>query len=83
MTAPQHDREGRPRKAYSKPRNRRRDMVLSQRAARARSWQEPLTHVERMRLSRKLDTWRAAFWFRGERQSAAEMQQLRRDLGIG
>src|SRR5689334_6516463 len=80
MTAPRHDRDGARRKPYSKPRNARRDAVLSERAARALSWQGALGTAERLRLARVLDRHRVRFAAAGDREAAAEMQRLRRDV---
>lgn len=84
MTSPKHDRDGARRKPYAKPRNARRDAIMSARAAKALSWQAPLTTVERLRLARMLDRHRVRFMMLAhDLQAAGEMQQLRRDVLTG
>jgi hypothetical protein len=79
MTAPQHDRDGGRRKRYSKPRNGRRDKVISLQEARERTWQAGLSYSDRLRIARTLDHARVKF-MTTNRIIAAEMQRLRMDV---
>ena len=78
-TSPQHDRDGGRRKRYSKPRNKRRDKVISLQRARELTWQSDLDYVDRMRIARTLDHARVKFMAHNQ-VIAVEMQRLRRDV---
>ena len=82
MSAPRHDREpGARRKAYSKPKNARRDAALSARAALALTWVPPgMSYRQRRALVKFLDSKMVQFAHAGERAAAADMQELRRDV---
>lgn len=82
MSAPRYHREpGQRRKPYSRPRNARRDAVLSARAALALTWVPPFPRYGEMRrLAAFLDRQRVRFAAAGEREAAVEMQRLRYDV---
>ena len=79
MSAPKHNRDGGTRMPYSKPRNRRRDKVISLERRRDLIWQVDFDYLTRRQVARVLDRARVRFMTH-DRAMAVEMQRLRADV---